>query len=559
MADINQLCDFCKNKVETVFMDPGGTRDLATIASTVYTNEQCFVADEIRFLNGGQLVFTPEGGRENPEGEYFRDYFVICRKLTIIGGNRPGNFNPCGPDDPGRTYSNNNVITWYHRLETPPDASAPSPMTADDGTGHDRNKWTDDNNPNGNSGAHGTDGSDGGVGNKGRGGIRAPSITLIALEVEFSGITDHLTIDFNGQVGAKGGRGQNGGEGGNGMGGRNGDSDTTWPGTGCDRQPGNGGNGGDGGNGGAGGDGGRGGDGGAITVWSTNDLLNSVFLSGSFSYVNGGATGGAGGLGGVGGRAGRGGNPGFPTSQCDNANSGVDGVEGSPQGLANGPGSTANQGVSEGPGNAGPAPLFETLPEGDTCADMIPLAAEILPPGVQPAVVCRGFSSAASENVSMSGVNLAQINGVSTSLAGVTASIRATSNDTQLDLTIDMTSNSDVGQGDLIFSRIFGPDHIEANAITVQRFEVTAVAPGTGGRGETVDLTITGTCFDIAAALQNVSVSGAGVSVINPIFVDETTVTCSVEIGNLAPQNARDVTVQTGTRSHTLIGGFTVT
>ena len=96
------------------------------------------------------------------------------------------------------------------------------------------------------------------------------------------GAFDHLTIDFDGQNGGEGSLGQKGGDGGNGMGGRQGESDTDWPGTGCDRQPGSGGAGGKGGDGGQGGDGGKGGNAGKIAIVSTHENITSgAFVSGN--------------------------------------------------------------------------------------------------------------------------------------------------------------------------------------------------------------------------------------------------------------------------------------
>ena len=72
-------------------------------------------------------------------------------------------------------------------------------------------------------------------------------------------------------------------------------------------------------------------------------------------------------------------------------------------------------------------------------------------------------------------------------------------------------------------------------------------------------MTINGQCFDASAAIQSVTVSGAGVSVINVVVLDDQHVQCTFDIGPLAGQNARDVTVVTGSRHHTLVNGFTVT
>jgi hypothetical protein len=93
----------------------------------------------------------------------------------------------------------------------------------------------------------------------------------------------------------------------------------------------------------------------------------------------------------------------------------------------------------------------------------------------------------------------------------------------------------------------------------VQSFQVLSVVPNSGARNAQVAVTISGNCFDATAALQQVNVSSTGVNALNVLVVDEHTVTCVFDIGALAPQTQRNVTVTTGTRSHTLINGFTVT
>src|SRR5215475_5073237 len=274
MATIDQVCDNCREAIRTVF-DPGtGTRQSEVIAGDLYVSDCCFVRDEIRFLNNGRLIFTTQG----KEGQrYCERYAVICRKLVVIGGHKPGDFTPCSPDDPGSMYKNNNVITWFDRLHAAQPGAPVSPSKAAIGQDFDVNHWQDQGQGNdGRAGGNGTNGVDGTTvaSANGRDGRSAPSFALIAIEVDI-GPGDVLTIDFDGQNGGKGGLGQDGGDGGHGMGGREGDSDTTWPGTGCDRQPGSGGVGGNGGNGGTGGRGGRGGDAGNIAIVSTPANIGS--------------------------------------------------------------------------------------------------------------------------------------------------------------------------------------------------------------------------------------------------------------------------------------------
>ena len=317
----------------------------------------------------------------------------------------PAVYNPCGPDDPGSDYNNNNAITWLDRLTA---AGAGSDLLpAANGTSHDKNVWSDvgQGSPHG---ADGGDGTNGAKGNTGSSGKSAPNFALLAVEVEI-GAGDNLTIDFDGQNGGKGGKGQAGGDGGDGMGGRDGSSDTTWPGTGCDRQPGNGGSGGDGGFGGDGGDGGGGGRAGNITIVSTAASIagSGVFLGGKIHYVNDGGDGGEGGKGGRGGKKGTGGKKGKKTSECDEAENGNDG-----EGFLT---LEADKG-STGPHGGGGSLGFEEVKTG-TCADAIPLPT-LSVSNVTPNSGTRG----ASVNVTIAGVGFAPAATVDVSGLGVTVS-----------------------------------------------------------------------------------------------------------------------------------------
>lgn len=552
MADLGTSCSTCRNEFDAVFDPATGTRQLEIIAGDLVTTEQCFVRDEIRFINNGRLIFGPRTDREREQKEYFDEYFVICRKIVVVGGHQPGQL-PCAPDSPGTMYNANNVITWQDRLKTAADGPPPNPPDAGDGQSF--GGWSSSNNPNGNDGATGGKGSDGiQLHNDGGNGMKAPRFTLICTEIEV-GLGDHLSIDFNGQNGGEGGHGQSGGKGGKGMAGRIGESDTTWPGTGCDRQPGNGGDGGEGGAGGPGGSGGKGGDAGDLTVLTTTEnITTGPFGNGRITYVNDGGYGGKGGRQGLGGAGGVAGQPGFSTSECSNALPGEQGDRGIPASLAD---AAANPGSTGARGAAGHLKL-DVLTSG-ACADRIPLEPVIDASGLQPASYCRGFATAATKDGSITGQHLSQITSATTSLAGVTATVKASSTDTQLDLRFQMSATSATGTGNLVLHRTFGPDVTLNNAMTVNKFDVTAIAPATGARGNTVNVSITGQCFDASALTQHVIVSGLGVSVLNVVISDPTTILCTFDISALATLSARDVTVVIGTSSRSLVNAFTVT
>ena len=94
--------------------------------------------------------------------------------------------------------------------------------------------------------------------------------------------------------------------------------------------------------------------------------------------------------------------------------------------------------------------------------------------------------------------------------------------------------------------------------LTVGKFEVLSVTPGTGAKGNAVSVTINGNCFDPTALIQQVLVSGLSLNVLNVVVVDEHTVQCVFDIAALAASGPRDVTVKTGLFTHTLINGFTI-
>jgi hypothetical protein len=529
------------------------------IAGDLFVTDRCFVRDEIRFVNTGRLIFAPRPSRDAPPEDrdklvYFDSYYVICRKLTVIGGFPTG-------DNP-ETLLRTNMITWKDRLQPAKDGQnhpGPAPDGPSFGGG-----WQ--NLGQGNDGMSGGNGTNGNPGNFGAHGNNAPKqVVVVALETEFKAsglVSGHLTIDWDGQDAGNGGRGQTGGKGGAGMNGRIGESDTTWPGTGCDRPPGNGGNGGNGGDGGRGGDGGNGGRAGDIVVISTKDSITTgAFVNGSVTYVQDGGKGGLPGGTGLGGPGSLiGGIGGFPTSECDNAANGQPGQHGVPNVLP-----PLNLDPNAGnPGNPGPgapsgAPIFEEVQAG-TCADLLPLPMVFVPNKMNPDHFCRGFSLPTTADGVITGSNLLQANGVTASLAGVTPTIKAfpAPTDTQLDLSLQIAGNSALGPCNLTFTRDFGINQTLNNAFTVGKFEVLTVTPNNGNKGNAVNVTITGTCFDPSSLLQQVLVSGLGVNVLNIVVVDAQTVQCVFDIAALTASGARDVTVKTGLFTHTLINSFTV-
>jgi hypothetical protein len=335
-------------------------------------------------------------------------------------------------------------------------------------------------------------------------------------------------------------------------------SDESWPSSGCSTSTGNGGTGGDGGPGGPGGTGGQGGKANQIIVISTPANLSGVFSNpGKITFVTQ-SVGGNGGKGGHGGGAGAGGNPGNPSSSCGAAAKGDPGNS-----LI---GVTANAG---GPGPAGTSlsPKLEVIDTSGSCSSLLPIplqlpAALALP--LQTFIRC--FSGSASGDLSVIGQDLDQVASVSTSLTGVTASIKNSSTDTELDLSISIAANSALGTGDLIFAYTFPPGKTQtlSGAIVVEACTATSISPTSGAHGgPPFTVTLTGTGFDPTAPNHNVSVSGLGVNVSNVAVVDDQHMTCTFEVDTTASKTTRDVTVTAGSGlgpcSYTLVQSFTVT
>ena len=428
MSDLSDVCGLCKAQITTVFTAPP-RQPPVVISADLHVSTACFVADQIEFLDKGRLIFDLSS--DNLE------YAVICRKLVVSGGNKPVNLNPCNPQDPGTRY-NTNVITWNGRLTSASAGPDISPPTANSSSAQD-----------------GAPGADGVPGNPGSNGIslggskrqRGPvKLVVLALEVEYLN-SGNLVIDWAGQDGGDGGKGQNGARGDKGTKGGDG-SNASWPSSGCDTATGNGGDGGPGGTGGVGGSGGPGGDSGQIIVISLPKNLSAsgVFNDpGKVTFVTA-SVGGQGGAGGHGGDGGPGGDPGKPTSECGG---GVLGNKGASFLSLN-----AGPGPAGSPGNS-LTPALEPVTSG-SCANIIPIPLQFDASNVFPQVLRRCFSGSGSGAMSITGQFLDQVASVSTSLTGVTATIKNSSTDTELDLSLSIAANSASGLGDLIFTYNFG-------------------------------------------------------------------------------------------------------
>ncbi len=554
MTQMQDVCNACGGAISAEF-GPGGPRSVVLIDSDLVVHEPCFVHDTIIFKEQGRLIFGPveKSEKGGNAGLYARQYSVVCRRLVIDGGGDPLVIRPCEPFDPTIGYKQKNLITWLDRVYTKGSPGAPFAGPAATGASFDTNDWSDQGQ--GNHGQHGGDGADGATGNTGSAGMPAPGrLSIVALEVEFRR-NGRLIVDWHGQNGGDGGDGQDGGAGGDGMGGRDGVVDESWTGDSCGRQPGNGGNGGNGGDGGPGGQGGVGGRAGAIAIVTptVNLIPGGAFVSGAITYVFGGANGGQGGKGGrgspLGGEAGAAGKRGG--RECGTADKGVKGDGGDPGPAADG---------ADGPAGATGALVYEGVepPTSQTCADIIPIIPVVA--SVTPNAGFQGTSSA----VAIAGTGFdpsASAHGVAVSGTGVGVQNVVVVSDTDITAVFDMAASAPAGPRDVIVQA--GPYQGKlVGGFTVQPPlppTVSAIVPNSGVAGTAVNVTVTGTAFDPAAAFHLLQVSGAGVSASALAVASDTSLSATLTLAGIAPAGARDVSVTVGSQtSAPLVGGFTV-
>jgi len=534
MSNLSEVCTLCKAEINSAFTNP--RPPAVNIGPNQHVSGPCFVADEIVFTGTSRLIFDINLERD--------EYAVICRKLTISGGGKPGNLNPCNPGDPGTRY-NTNVITWDLRLKSAaagPDVNPPAAAASGNDDG-----MPGKNGIPGNPGKPGVDLRIGGEKEK-----RPIKLVIVALQVEVIN-GGNLVIDWAGQDGGDGGKGQNGGKGNKGTKGNDGE-DESWPSSGCDIGTGTGGEGGPGGAGGEGGPGGKGGDSGQLVIVSLPALMAStgVFNDPSRITLVTQSYGGKGGPGGRGGDGGPGGNPGKATSECGVGQPGIKGT--SFVALA------ASQGAAGNPG-AALTTQFEVIKA--ECATSLPAPLIFDSSNVLPRDIRRCFSGAATDTITLTGSYLDQVVAVGSNLTGVTATIKPASNDTQLVLEVTAAANSGSGLGDLVFTYLFpGASATQklSGAIRIGVCTLTGVSTSSGAQGTTVpNFTVTGTSFDVSAASHDIVVSGNGVNAVNVQVVDEQTMKCDLVIENNATKTQRSVTVKAGTCQHTLPNVFTVT
>ena len=110
--------------------------------------------------------------------------------------------------------------------------------------------------------------------------------------------------------------------------------------------------------------------------------------------------------------------------------------------------------------------------------------------------------------------------------------------------------------GELAGETVPGPFLVTAAPPALPR--LTAATPGTGARGTTIDVTLTGADTAFAAGSSTASVAGGGVQVLSTTVHSPTSAVARLAIAADAPLGFRDVRVSTGVQDAALLDGFEV-
>ena len=157
-------------------------------------------------------------------------------------------------------------------------------------------------------------------------------------------------------------------------------------------------------------------------------------------------------------------------------------------------------------------------------------------------------------NVTLSGSNFNGANEVSLG-AGILVNSFTVVNSGRIDASITISSDAVTGKRDVSVTTP-GGTHVLTDGFTVIQAlpEINSVEPNQGRQGETLNLTITGSNFNGASAVQ----FGAGISVNSFDLLSSNQITVNITIVSDAETGARDVSVTTSGGSHTLSNGFNI-
>jgi hypothetical protein len=139
--------------------------------------------------------------------------------------------------------------------------------------------------------------------------------------------------------------------------------------------------------------------------------------------------------------------------------------------------------------------------------------------------------------------------------AGITVNSFTVDSNTQITASISIAAGAALGTRDVSVTTPLGTGTLTGGFTVISLAPtVTAVDPNQGYRGDTLDVTITGTNFNGATSVS----FGAGITV-NDFDVDsDTQITAGITIAAGATPGTRDVSVTTPLGTGTLTGGFTV-
>ena len=157
-------------------------------------------------------------------------------------------------------------------------------------------------------------------------------------------------------------------------------------------------------------------------------------------------------------------------------------------------------------------------------------------------------------NVTLSGSNFSGATGVSLG-AGILVNSFTVVNSGRIDASITISSDAVTGKRDVSVTTP-GGTHVLTDGFTVIQAlpEIASIEPNQGRQGETLNLTITGSNFNGASAVQ----FGAGISINSFNLLSSNQIAVNITIVSDAETGARDVSVTTPGGSHTLSNGFTV-
>jgi hypothetical protein len=145
--------------------------------------------------------------------------------------------------------------------------------------------------------------------------------------------------------------------------------------------------------------------------------------------------------------------------------------------------------------------------------------------------------------VTLTGTNFVGVTGISVSGTGVTVSDLNVGSSTSITATFTIAPNATLGALNVTATTSSGTSNVKTFTVsTPPAPALTSVSPNSGGQGNAVPVTLTGTSFISGAS---VAVNGTGVTVSNVNVVSSTSITATFTIAANATVGAHNVTVTT--------------